>query len=161
IESVGFDLYPARALRARDSMHDGVLDQRLQQELRNECLVDFRRYSPADLEAFAKPQLLQVQIRLQKVELFPDTDQIGGPAVEGRPQKLGEGKQHRLGSLLIRVDQRRKTLQRVEEKVRMQLSAKRLQLALREALAQFKALNLLSLTEYEVGIGVGTDNYAQ
>jgi hypothetical protein len=43
----------------------------------------------------------------------------------------------------------------------MQLRAKCLQLTLGETLAQFEAFNLLSLTQYEVGISVGTDNHAQ
>ena len=48
-----------------------------------------------------------------------------------------------------------------KEKVWVQLRAKCLQLALREALAQLKAFNLLSLTEDEVRISVGTDDHAQ
>jgi len=86
---------------------------RLQQELWNECVVDFRGYSPTNLETFAEPQLLQVQIRLGKFEFFPDTDQVRGAMLQGRPEQLGERKKHRLGGLLICVDQRRETLQRV------------------------------------------------
>src|SRR5205807_4030570 len=136
---------PATLERAGYPVHQGVLHERLQQQLRNRRGVSLRRDLPAHLEPLAKAHLLQVQIRLEEIQLLPERDEIGAAVLEHGAQQRRERAQHTLRRHAVGLDESRYSLQGVEQEMRVQLRAQRLQLALREALPQLQALDLLVL----------------
>src|SRR5205823_5255145 len=98
--------------------------------------------------------------------LFPYTtlfrsDEIGAAVLEHGAQQRRERAQHTLRRHAVGLDESRYSLQGVEQEMRVQLRTQRLQLALREALPQLQALDLLALTVNEIGIGVCRDDHTQ
>ena len=109
----------------RDAVDDAVLDQRLQRQ-RRDLVAERRRVDlPVDLQARAEAQRLEREVVANERELVLERDPVGRRArrVEHVTHHPREAEQRLLGGrrVLARQDQQR--IERVEEKVRIELAA--------------------------------------
>ena len=121
-------------------MLDRVLDERLEQKRRHARRADARIDFHGDPDAIAEPRPLDVRVLLQDRELLVDRDELAGLRLQARAKEVGELKDHALGAPRIRVDVGQDGVESVEEEVRTQLSAQRVQLRLGELRPQPLAL---------------------
>src|SRR5690349_6609683 len=98
-------------------MPDRVLDERLQNHVRQECVQRFRIDGPIDLQSLLQKRLLYLQILAQEVEFLFKRDFLRLVVVQGEAQQVAQlrnsfGRRGRRD-----VDERGDRVQRVEEKV--------------------------------------------
>ena len=86
-----------------------------------------------DAESILKPRLLDLQVFLEKLELFVEHDAGGIRPREGDTEQIAQAADHPVGGVRLGMNQRRDRVKRVEEEVRVQLRFERLQPCLREA----------------------------
>src|SRR5689334_10321147 len=71
--------------------------------------------------------MLDLEVLLDEVELLLQSELLGANAIEREAKQIAEPGEHGVGRVRIAMNQRRNRVQRVEEKVRVQLSLQRLQ----------------------------------
>src|SRR5437773_5710829 len=109
-----------------DSVVDGVFHQGLQEHRRYQSLLDGRIQSTNDPETLTQAQLLQVEILTAQRELVSQSDELTVVDHDGAKQ-LRQILQSALGALGILTDQRKHSVQSVEEEVRPDASLEGLQ----------------------------------
>ena len=105
-------------------------------------------------KTLAEADLFYLDVFLQEFDLFGETNFGPRRRLERQPQQIAQLREHAFGSGHIAVHQRRDRVQRVEEKVRVQLMLQRLELRFDEPrlelrLAQ-RALLSLAVVEHRV-----------
>ncbi len=86
--------------------------------------------SKLDGQPVAEARLLDFEIFLQELELVLERDFLLAALVERDAKQIAQPRQHLIGGFHVAVHQRRDRVERVEEKVGMQLPLQRLQLRL-------------------------------
>ena len=99
----------------------------------------------ADSQTILEARLFDLEILLQELELFLQRDLGLAAAVERDAQQIAQPADHPIGGLRIAVHQRRDRVQRVEQKVRMELRLERLQLRLDQPRLELRRLQLALL----------------
>jgi len=131
------------AVLGGDAVEDGVLHQRLEQQIGNTGL---RRYPGPDRQPVGKPHLLDVDVALQKIHLLPYRHLLHPAVVERDAEQRAElgQERHRLVVALL-PHQHRDGVHGVEQKMRMQLLLERLEFGLHQTRLQLHRLDLLVL----------------
>ena len=119
----------------RDAVTDGVLDERLQEQMRDARVEDGGIDVDRDAEPIAEARLLDRQIRLQDLDLLFDADFLR-VRPEAHSQQVAQSIDHDVGRLDVAPHQARDRVQRVEQEVRLELPLQRLELRLGEARLQ-------------------------
>jgi len=122
-----------------------VLDQRLQDQRRHQRaqrrLVD----APPHAQAVAEPDLLDLDVAPQEIELGSQRRLELGGAAQQRAQDVPEQRDHLDRARVIgAADQHRDAVERVEQEVRLQLQAERAELRLDELRRERRLLALLA-----------------
>ncbi len=105
-----------------DAVLDGVFDERLQDETRDEGMGDERVDVPADDEAVAEADGLDGEIFLGNGELVGERNLVEVGGVEGAAQQAGELADHLGGGVrFVAEDERGDGVHGVEEEVRLEL----------------------------------------
>ena len=116
--------------RLGHAVNIGVLNQRLQDESGHHGVehLGFDGYVVVDYAA--KANLLDRQIQLNEFNLIFQTDELGLASIQRHTQHAAHLFQHSVGSFHIDPHERRNTVHRIEEEVRMKLHSKRTQASL-------------------------------
>ena len=148
------DLHPPWLDARRDAMADGVLHQRLQDQMGHACIQRLWRDVHHDRQPVLQARLLDLEVGLEKGELLAQRHLLRLLVLEGGAQEVAEAGDHSPGGLRFGGDERRDRVQRVEEEVRLQLHLERLQPRLGEAPRQLLrcllALAIAPVVEHEV-----------
>src|SRR5437868_1757676 len=123
----------ARVSAATDTMPQCVFRERLEDEIWNQgfrcCGIDVK----FDLEAIGKPHFLNTQVQLDEVDLLPQFNFLPRRMIERVTKEIAQSDQHSdCGVVLVVTNKTHDAVQRVEEKVRMQLHTQCVQLRLGE-----------------------------
>src|SRR5687768_8876181 len=101
----------------RNAMPYGVLDERLQQHVRYECVICLGGEVDTHIEPVAEAHALDLEIALDEVH-FIDQPYLGRcSAVDRKTQQLAESGEHAVSARGIYVDQRGDGVERVEKKM--------------------------------------------
>src|SRR5260221_1383727 len=126
-----------------DSVPDGILHNGLQDQVGYMRRQSGRR----DFEIHRKPVLetgqLDVQVAAQELQLLLQSDLLVIGIVERKPQEISQPRHHPVGRFHVRMQQRRNRVQRVEQKVRMQLHFEGAELGLRKLRLELGRLQFL------------------
>ena len=124
-------MWPAPDL-PRDAVLDRVLDERLQQQRRYQRVECLGLDVVADHQTVGEACAFDLEVLAEKVELGVERDFLFAEPLEREPQQVAEPHQRAIGGVDVAVHQRGDRVQRVEEKMRMQLLLQRLELRLHE-----------------------------
>ena len=102
-------------------MADRVLDQRLNEHRRNGGVLHLGSDIHLDLELIAETNLLDLEVMLKKGELFSQRDLLPVLRLQRHAQQIAEMLDHAAGQLRIALHVRRDGIERVEEKMRIEL----------------------------------------
>ena len=127
----------------REAVLEGVLDEGLHDERRDEAAHRARLERVAHREPVAEPHLLDREVLLHEKELRLERQLGLGGRVEGQAQQLGEAREHEVRGFRVAVDEDTDRVKRVEEEVRLELHAQRLQLGECELALERDALAVL------------------
>src|SRR5690242_17188260 len=108
-------------------MLDRVLDQRLKDQSRNLGIHRSWIDLIVNRQPILKPCLLDFEILLQKLQFLLKRHARGIRSRERDAEQVGEATDHSIGGVWLRVNQRGNCVQRVEQKVRVELRLERLQ----------------------------------
>ena len=121
----------------RDAVLDRVLDERLEQHRRHLRMGQAAVGVDGELQPPAEPRLLDVEIGAREGKLLIERR----PLLVGSPQRVaehfGELLDRRVGSRRIGVNERRNRVERVEQEMRIDLRAQRLELRAARLQPQF------------------------
>jgi len=126
------DVDVTRPRFTRDTVFDRVLDERLQQQRRHQRVERLGLDLVPDHEAVGKTCSFDLQVLAEEVELGAERDFLFAEPLEREPQQVAQTHERPIGGVHVAVHQRRNGVQRVEQKVRMQLLVKGLELCLHE-----------------------------
>ncbi len=115
-----------------DAVLDRVLDERLEQQRRHQGLERLPLDVVPDDEAVGKPCPFDVEVLAKEVELGVQRHFLLAETLQREPQQLAEAHERAFGGLHVPMHQSRDRVERVEEKVRVELLAKGLELRLHE-----------------------------
>src|SRR5262250_2412690 len=102
-------------------MNDRVLYQRLHDELGYKHSTSLGLNIPTQLKPVLQTYLLEPKVVFHERQFFLECDQIHAVMPESRAEKIGELKHHGLGPLIVRIRQSRDSLQRIEQKMWVEL----------------------------------------
>src|SRR5439155_20832297 len=108
----------------------GVLDQRLQQQRRNEAGLSVGFHVLLDGETFSEPETLDLEVRLRQRELFFDRNALSFPQRQTLSQELRKVKTHCASSDRVGPGESGDRVQAVEQKVRVDPGLQRFELRL-------------------------------
>ncbi len=128
--SAADDLDRPAARARRDAVLDRVLDERLQRERRNHAIERVGVEPLDDAQTVAEAQLLEREIVADESHLVGQRHVLARRAfdVEHVAQHVAEPLERVLGGLRIATNERGERVQRVEQKVRIELAAQRREL---------------------------------
>ena len=114
-----------REARRLDAVIDGIFQERLQHQRRNQRIGGHLVRVPRDLQAVAQPQLLDVQILAAEFHFLLQGDE---PAVVGHqhPEQVSHILQRPFGALGFAADERQHGIQAVEQEMRPDARLQRL-----------------------------------
>ena len=121
----------------RSAVTDRVLHQRLQHERWHQSILYSGLNIDRGLQPFFEPDLLQVQITLDKRQFLHQRNILVVVCRHGDPQQLAELFNHPAGSPRFPLHFGRNCIQRVEQEMRMQFRAQRFEARLRQQTLQF------------------------
>jgi hypothetical protein len=124
-----------RLALARHPVPDRVLEQRLQHQERHDRVARGRLDAHVEAQSLLEPRPHHVDVHPLDVELVAERHLLRLARQHGA-QELAQPRQHRVGAPHVLVHHRRDRVQRVEEKVRVELEPQVLQRRLRELRAQ-------------------------
>src|SRR5690348_17379350 len=108
-------------------MLDGVLDQRLEEERRDQCRKRLRRYALRVPEALFEAESLDLYVGGEQPQLLIYGD-FGGVGIERVAEQVTEAGEHALGPGRVSRGERGDGVQGVEQKVGVQLQAQGVEL---------------------------------
>src|SRR6185503_14084104 len=124
-------------------MSQRVFRQRLKNQIRHQRPLCRRIDVELDPETIGKPHLLNSEIQLNEVQLLPQFNFLPRRMLERVTQQIAESDEHIDCCLVLVVtNETGDAVQGVEEKVRMQLHAQRIELRLRELCFKTRRQNL-------------------
>src|SRR5207302_468888 len=98
----------------------------------------------AELKSFGKTRLLNIEILLREVQFFGKWNLLPIGIVHYPPQEIAQAHDHAHGCVIsFFPDQSGDGIERVEQEMRLDLSAQRAELRLRELLVEMRRLGLL------------------
>src|SRR5262245_40884430 len=127
----------------RDSVTDGVFDQRLQNQIRHARVERLRLDIHLHLQAISESRLFNLQVAFEKFQLLPKRRLLRTDVLHSQSQQVAQPRDHPLGGFHVAAHQRRDGVQRVEEEMWMQLHFQRLQLSLRQLGLQLRRLQFV------------------
>jgi len=113
-------------------VHDGVLDQRLQHEVRHERVHHIRIDIGVHVEPALEAHLHDVEIELQQLQLARQRDLLLARPLERHAQQFAQTRDHATHAARVALHERRHRVQRVEQEVRVQLRTQHREPRLRE-----------------------------
>ena len=125
------NLHESRAGLRRHAVLDRILDERLQNQPRHFGVERLGIDVEPDRQAILEARLLDLEVLLQELQLLLQRDARRARAVERQAEQIAQAADHAIGAVGIGVHERRDRVQRVEEKVRLQLGLERAQPGLR------------------------------
>src|SRR5262249_398552 len=135
----------------RDSVFDRVLHYRLQQQVRHPGVEHAGFYFHLHRQTILKPDALYFKVAPQKLELLVQRNLLSPCTVQREPQKVTQPRQHFLWRGRLLVDQRWNRVQRVKQKVRLELHLERLKLCLGELRRKLRRLQLIFTVPAVIG----------
>ena len=118
---------------SRDAVAKRVLDQRLQDERRHERGADVGIDVPRHVQPIAKAYELDVDEASEVAQLVGERNLGRHLAVERRAKQIAESREHVDGGVVLSFpDETGDRIQRIEQEVRIELHAKRMDARLRE-----------------------------
>jgi hypothetical protein len=137
-----------------DAVTNGILDERLQDEVRNWHVQDRLLDVDVDLEPVAEPRLLDVEVAPDELELATERHERAIAGGEGLAQEVAEPGDHLVGRLGILVHQLGNGVERVEEKVRVELHLQELETRRRQPCLEKRRSHLALLARVVVSESV-------
>src|SRR2546421_3860581 len=126
------DLDPARSSAGRDRVLNGVLDDRLKDQMRDRGGKRGRVDVEFNSEPVAKTHLFYFEVATHELRLFSKRYELLLRMVQSEPQKIAESRDHAVGFRRVFRNERRDRVQGIEKKMRMELHLERAKLGLRE-----------------------------
>jgi len=105
VSGSGHDHVTWRGARS-DAMSDRVLHERLQHEIRHECISRVGIDPEVHRQPILKSDLLDLNVVREQLELFGERDLLLACAAERHPQQLTQSRYHALGRVPIGGDER-------------------------------------------------------
>src|SRR4029079_12045741 len=102
----GGDLHVVAAVAAGDAVLDGVLHDRLQDHPRHLAVERVGIDLHVDGKTILEARLFDVEILLEKIDLFLQRDLGLAAAIERDAEQIAEPADHAIGALRVAVDQR-------------------------------------------------------
>src|SRR5205807_4057 len=124
----------------RDAVSNRVLDQRLEEQVRDERDARVRGDVELHRESVLESDALDLEIVAEDLELAREGNLLFGDAVERRAQQLAQLGNHSLGGRCVGMDERRDGVEGVEEEMWMQLKLETLELGAGEPPLELLAL---------------------
>ena len=134
----------AAAGKLGDPMHEGILNERLQREGRHHR-IDVVRNLPLHREAVGETHLLDVKISTRQFELVRECDFLHVARAECGAKQVGQPDDGALRQCGITSDQRHHRIERIEQKMRIELRLQRAELRLREIFSHARGHHALRL----------------
>src|SRR5947199_2582068 len=113
----GAHLYPTRCLHLREPVPKGVFDQWLENEIRDERVVERRLGIDGHIQLTLKANFHDVQISPHHLELAGERDLLLVAIAEGVAQEVAEPRDHPARPRRILIHERRHGVQRIEQEV--------------------------------------------
>ena len=113
-------------------MTDRILDQRLQDQRRHQGVEGGGVDPVFDSQARAEVDLLDVEVRPHVFQLLGHLHFLGADFPQRDAQQVAQPLDHQVGLVRVAMHERGDGVQRVEQKMRMQLMVQRLQLGFDE-----------------------------
>ena len=101
-------IQPGRAC-GRDAVADGVLDERLQQQVRHQRVERLGIDLDRDAQPAAEPRLLDLEVLLQDVELVLERHLLRARRVERHAQQIAQLIDHHVGGVDVRCASARRS----------------------------------------------------
>src|SRR4029434_3005454 len=110
----------------RGPMAKRVLDQRLEEKRRHRHIVTGVAALVVHLQAGGKSGSLEIDVPLHELDLRGERDELVFRPLDGGPQQVAEAEEHLQGAVVVlQSNQRRNRVERVEQKVRVDLKLQR------------------------------------
>ena len=116
---------------------------------------------PGDAHPLAKPDLLDLHVCFDEVQLLTERHDLVAGVVEREPEELPEAGDHQVRRPRIGVHQLGRGIQRVEEEMRLELHLEHLQLRLREPGLELGRLELARPRQAGPAGGLGERQHQQ
>src|SRR5262245_24423411 len=101
----------------RDSVTDGVFDQRLQNQIGHARVERLRLDIHLHLQPIAEPRLFDLQVAFEKFQFLSQRRLLRADILQRQSQQIAEPRDHPLGAFHVAAHQRRDGVERVEEEV--------------------------------------------
>src|ERR1043166_4984710 len=124
-------------------MSHGVLDDRLEDQIRNADVEHLWIDANIGRESILKTNPLNLEVAVQELDLLLKCDLHRTGVLECQAQEVAETRDHLAGGLCVPVQQGRDRMQRIKKEVRMNLHLQRFQLRLHELSAKLRSLQLV------------------
>ena len=128
--------------RVSDRMSHRILDDRLQNQIGNANIQHFRIDVNVSREAILKTNALDLEIAVQKLDLLLQRHFHRAGVFERQSEEVAEPRDHLARAFSVFAQQSRNGMQRVEEKMRMNLHFQGFQLRLHELRAKLRSFQL-------------------
>ena len=126
-----------------DPVHDGVFDDRLQDQVRDERLPDGRVDIKLNLKAIPEPRLLYLEIAVEQLELAMKRHLLHAASRQRLAQEVAQAGDHPIGGVGIFMDELRHGVKRVEQKVGMELHLEELEACFGQTCLELRRAHLL------------------
>ena len=124
------NLNAAAACPCRNRVAHGVLNERLEDEVRNHEVKHVGIHRDFYSQPVFKPRLLDLKIALKKIQFFAQGDFLDTDIVQRITKKVAEPGKDSIGGVDVPVHQGGDGVERVEEEMGMKLHLERLKLSL-------------------------------
>ena len=127
----------------------GIFQQGLEDELRDERIVQCGVDVVADTQFFFVALLHQIQIQMRDLQFIGERDFVRARGAQRQAQQIAELREHHVGGFHVFIHHRRNRVQRIEEEMRLELEAQIFELRFGELRFQLRGGELLGLREAE------------
>src|SRR5215468_4752148 len=143
----------------RNSVPNGVFNQGLKEKLRDQRVERRWINMRPDNQTILKTDLFNLKISFENFQFLPELDFVRHVSGQGATQQAAELEQHPIGRVNVPSHQHRNAVERVEEKVRMQLHSKSVELRFYQTSFKIRRLQLsLSILAIIIYRLADTDN---
>src|SRR5579864_1376199 len=123
-------------------MLDSVVDQRLQQKVRDLGIERLRSDVEAYLEPVLETYLLDLEVTIHKFNFAAEDRDLGARILQAHAEQITQARHHAIGGVNVGQHQRGNRMHRIEEKMGLQLALQGLessfcQLCFQQGSAQF------------------------
>src|SRR6185503_19877352 len=128
--------------RVSDRVSHCVLDNRLEDQVRNTNVQNFRIDANVSSKTILKTNALNLEIAVEELNLLLQGYFHRAGILERQPEEVAQPRNHLARGFRLFAQQRRDRMQRVEKKMRMHLHLQRLQLRLHQLRAKLGSFQL-------------------